>query len=81
MPTFERCQSCIARGVPMADAPIRPEGALCDRCLADQVVAVCIDHGFDVVCAGCQLICRDGGFVIYVGWLCMGCRWERDNPS
>lgn len=81
MPTFERCPCCIARGVPMDEAPIRPEGTLCDRCLADRVLTTCLDHGFVALCCKCQLRGVDGSFVMGVGWVCAGCRWEEKDPA
>ncbi len=53
MPTFERCSSCVAKGVPSDEAPIVPEGKACVGCHAEQIASMCRDHDYLPVCDGC----------------------------
>lgn len=76
MPTFERCSSCVSRGVDMQDSPIVPEGQICAACEASDrirgILSTCKDHNFSPVCADCEKLTNAGRFV-GKRWLCAVC--------
>jgi hypothetical protein len=46
MPTFEKCQACVSKGVPADEAPIVLEGKACQSCERET------DHVFE--CFECK---------------------------
>lgn len=83
MPTFERCSSCLTKGVDAVDASLVKEGQICVQCRngISQIVSMCIDHGWHPQCSACGVVGIDGRPSADGRWVCASCVYEEKAPK